>query len=147
MYRSNHSMETMRRTISRKGECMKNLMAEVAALLEVEIGEEFDIEGIGLSFPIINPFKITENGLIGHKGGEISCSLYRLLTGEWTIIKKPWKPEEDDKYYYVNPDGYTESSRFFHAFDYSMLHSGNCFRTEQEAEANREAIMEKFGWE
>ncbi|KAK9680643.1 hypothetical protein QE152_g38918 [Popillia japonica] len=143
MQRSNHSMETMRRTISRKGECMKNLMAEVAALLGVEIGEEFDIpQGV------YNPHKITEEGVFDSNGKIKEHRMNRLLTGEWTIIKKPWKPKDGGRFYYVMKNGKIIETRFsdVDAIDHALLYSGNCFRTEQEAEANREAIMEKFGW-
>ncbi|MGL6199858.1 MAG: hypothetical protein ACRC3H_13095 [Lachnospiraceae bacterium] len=122
---------------------MKNIMPEVAALLGVEIGEEFNVEGGG-DFS----YKITERGLIDQREYDWTTSLYRLLTGEWTIIKKPWKPNDGDKYHYIESDGNINWERFdsVNACDCALLHAGNFFRTEQEAEANRETIMEKFGW-
>ncbi|MGL4687045.1 MAG: hypothetical protein ACRCVY_09870 [Commensalibacter sp.] len=122
---------------------MKNIMPEVAALLGVEIGEEFDIpQGI------YNPHKITEEGVFDSNGKIKEHRMNRLLTGEWTIIKKPWKPKDGDCAYYVDMKGGIHHTIFAsdYVFDHALIHSGNGFRTFEEAEANRETIMEKFGW-
>lgn len=67
---------------------------------------------------------------------------------EWEIIKKPWKPKEGECIYYISNSGNIchVTFRGCSVCDQALLHSGNGFRTKEEAEANRPAIMEKFGW-
>lgn len=127
---------------------MKNIMPEVAALLGVEIGEEFDV-AVACGAVDYSPYKFTKEGVTDCDGDTQEYPLWKLLTGEWKIIKKPWKPKDGDIFYYASPNGVIQSARYYdsNSFHYAMLYTGNCFRTEQEAEANREAITEKFGWQ
>ena len=83
---------------------MKNLMPEVAKLLGVEIGEEFEIKEMPHDI-----YKIHENMLtykLHTKGwGETSDhTLKHLLRGEMTIVKLPWKPEYNENYWTVEKD-------------------------------------------
>ena len=86
---------------------MANYMKEVAKLLDVELGEKFRIMGQ------INDYRITENGVevfYDEEEGWLTSakiSLDFLLTGRY-IIKKKWKPKEDERYYMpfvaINPN-------------------------------------------
>ena len=121
---------------------MVNYMAEVAKMLGVELEEIFEIE--------INEYKsfqfrFTEGGFQGFNGktwttDTISLSyLNSLLTGKYTIKRKPWKPKESDTYYYVNQEGHAISFRWWNTYTEILLYKlGNCYRTEEEAEANRD---------
>lgn len=78
----------------------KNCMAEVAKALGLELEEVFRIDGDG------HYFRLTDTGLgmsidLGNKDWFIAPinALYGLLLGENEIIKLPWKPQEDEKYY------------------------------------------------
>lgn len=57
---------------------------------------------------------------------------------------EPWKPQEREQYHYIDVDGLVESTRFFASDTKDILRIafGNCFRTEQEAEAKRSEIFE-----
>lgn len=78
----------------------KNCMAEVAKALGLELEEVFRIDGDK------HYFRLTDTGL-----GMSMCSenknwfvapinaLNGLLLGENEIIKLPWRPQEDEKYY------------------------------------------------
>lgn len=69
---------------------------------------------------------------------------YKELGEEIERLKnqgKAWKPEEDDVYYCVYPNGCTE----YHTwrddeYDIGVYEIGNCFETEEEAEA----VVEKL---
>ncbi len=79
---------------------MANCMAEVAKALGVELEEDFRIKGIRSDLL----FRITEGGVFAHypgsEYGELNkLMLAPLLTGESEVIKLPWKPQEDEKYY------------------------------------------------
>lgn len=78
----------------------KNCMAEVAKALGLELEEVFRIDGDG------HYFRLTDTGLgmsmvLGNKGWFAAPinALNGLLLGENEIIKLPWKPQEDEKYY------------------------------------------------
>lgn len=71
-----------------------NYMKDVAKLLGVEIGEEFEIRGYYNCL-----YKFTKDGLDCYENGILrwtsDCPIEKLLTGECEIIKLP-KPILDD---------------------------------------------------
>jgi len=58
-------------------------MAQVARILGVELGEEFEIEGSGY-----NPYKFTEDGLLDCEGSERDTRFGYLLTGRYKIKRR-----------------------------------------------------------
>lgn len=82
---------------------MANHMSEVAELLEVELGEAFQIDNCRSVAEMY--YRLTEDGLEQsdtpngewNEGDEWILAL--LLTGEADIIQLPWKPQEGEKYY------------------------------------------------
>ena len=82
---------------------MANHMSEVAELLEVELGEAFQIDNCRSVAEMY--YRLTEDGLEQsdtpngewNEGDEWILAL--LLTGETDIIQLPWKPQEGEKYY------------------------------------------------
>lgn len=118
-----------------------NHMAEVAKMLGVELGEEFDIDCAtdvlsakitDTGFHIINSNNLEFNGLF----------LNLLLSGQLEIKRKPWKPKRGETYWYVEKDGDIWEMEW-HSCRYMSDHVnryklGNCYRTREEAEANRD---------
>lgn len=94
---------------------MKNKMKEVAELLDLEIGKEFNIKG-----SVFNPCEFNENGLFDRYGNIINDTLYRLLLGNLEIEKLPKlqgriKKEnlkKDILYYYVDNLGVVIRSKY-----------------------------------
>lgn len=82
---------------------MANHMSEVAELLEVELGEAFQIDNCRSVAEMY--YRLTEDGLEQsdtpngewNEGDEWILAL--LLTGEADIIQLPWKPRKGEKYY------------------------------------------------
>lgn len=108
----------------------KNHMNEVAALLGVELDEEFIIEDYGT-------YVLTWKGLVRKDGVVQGLILTFLLTGELKIRRKPWKPIKDETYYYVTEEGLTwEEDWVDDDVDLMRYKLGNCYRTKEEAEAN-----------
>lgn len=108
----------------------KNHMNEVAALLGVELDEEFIIEDYGT-------YVLTWKGLVRKDGVVQGLILTFLLTGELKIRRKPWKPIKDGAYYYVAEDGLTwEEDWVDNDVDLMRYKLGNCYRTKEEAKAN-----------
>lgn len=119
---------------------MANYMAEVAKLLGVELGEEFQICGNGEA-----TVKLTEDGLkivtilgklIDHAN---EICLTKLLAGKYVIKRKSWKPKIGDTYWLVLHDGIVDIAVCEEdslAFTLAVYKLGNCYRTCEEALKN-----------
>ena len=115
-----------------------NYMAEVAKMLGVELGEEFECDD-GYKYVL------REDGIIESKyRGDFTTNtfptaLIALLNGEMVIKHKPWKPSEGDRYWYVSSDGSVDCYSWTDdTMDFLAYKLGNCYKTEREAEANRD---------
>ena len=62
-----------------------NYIPEVAKILGVEIGEEFDILINETEMLVHGPYKIIDNAIVDYVGCKTKDLLYGLLTGEYTI--------------------------------------------------------------
>lgn len=120
---------------------MANHMAEVAKMLGVELGEEFEVS----RYPSVD-CTIKEGGLyIRGKDTQNDFSTYgdvilvNLLRGELTIKRKPWKPSIDDTFWLVDQNGDLISSKWRKYTEQLDLYKlGNCYRTYEEAGVNRD---------
>lgn len=125
----------------------KNYMPEVARMLGVEIGEEFDILYKDGTATEIGPFKFTNETILDCDGDELQCwRLCCLLTGEYTLQKRPWRPKVGDAFFYVLTNGEIQK----YVFEIDNIHTlmlfsfDNCFPTKAAAEAAAPEMMEKF---
>ena len=124
----------------------KNYMPEVARMLGVEIGEEFDIIINEMEMLTHGPYKITDNAIVDYVGCKTKNLLYGLLTGEYTIQKRPWRPKDGEEYWAVLTNG-DVGWRYFrkgNANSLAFLYMGNCFPTEEAALAAVTEMLEKF---
>ena len=127
---------------------MANHMSEVAKMLGVELGEEFMCSN-GYEYIL------KDNGIIESRYSNdarfcesiFSATLNDLLNGKLTIKRKPWKPKDDENYWYIDENGEAWSGEAwrnrFDDCEYASDHMnyyklGNCYRTREEAEANRD---------
>ena len=116
-----------------------NYMPEVAKILGVEIGEEFYIkEQPDIKCTIYN------DGLYVYPINDCICTLpscdvtlSRLLRHTITIKRKPWKPQDKEKYFVVTKHGNVNEVIWNeHTTDYIYYKLGNCYKTYNEAVAN-----------
>lgn len=128
-----------------------NYMKKVAQMLGVELGESFKVrcsDGEVLKRELI----IAENGLFLRDGtAQLTASspfpalFISLFTGEAEIVKLPWKPKVDERYYYVDEVGLIFPGNYKgDIIDAATIAFGNCFRTREEAEAHAEEILAKI---
>lgn len=121
-----------------------NYMSEVAKMLGVELEEEFEI-----IFPAPSSChataKFTDNGvkIIATDVYDVynfnAYVLRDLLMGSYGIKRKPWKPKDDEIYYFVSENGDAFSDIWDDSYaDIVLYKLGNCYRTGKEAEANRD---------
>ena len=120
---------------------MTNRIAEVAKMLGVELGEVFKItDDTHANYP--RYYRFTENvgveasddgvkwGMT--KAGALEC----LLMGYVRIAKLPWKPREDERYYYPLPsdkDLWGGTTWTDYGVDKYRFNHGLVFRTREEA--------------
>lgn len=124
----------------------KNYMPEVARILGVEIGEEFDILINEMEMLTHGPYKITDNAIVDYVGCKTKNLLYGLLTGEYTLQKRPWRPTEGELYWLVTVGGLLKYDYFWRDSlgSLTLLNMGNCFPTKEAAEAAVPEMLEKF---
>lgn len=127
----------------------KNYMPEVARMLGVEIGEEFDVIYETGQKSDWGPYKITRDGLVDESGNWTlhETALFNLLKGNYNFQKRPWRPKEGEGYYYIrSTDGFLSMSTFLSvdSTNLSLLNMGNCFPSKDAAEAAVHEMLEKF---
>lgn len=126
----------------------KNLIPEIAKMLGVELGEEFKVEGDNRTY------WFDLDGL--HSGeyvAEDDAMLHDLLCGEVEIIKIPWKPKLNERYWTFMSS--LEGGKLYvlnYMWDNSVidvaLHKvGWVFRTCKEAQAALPKAAAEFGVE
>lgn len=130
-------------------EMSKNHMAEVAALLGVELGEPFKITDDTHDdcqryhrFTESAGIEISDDGIEWKTAGTVILKF--LLMGDARIVKLPWKPRENERYYYPLPSDkdlwggttWTDSN-----YDNIRLNRGLVFKTIEEAVAAAEKIL------
>ena len=117
---------------------MANHMAEVAKMLGVELGEEFECSN-GYKYILREDGIFESKHIDGFSTNKFAPALVALLNGEIVIKHKPWKPSGGDKYWYISSNG---SACYYHwtsdVLDFLFYKVGNCYRTQEEAEANRD---------
>ena len=125
----------------------KNLMSEVAALLGVEIGEEFIIQNADRKETVVlalDGFHVIQpNNVVGPDHGKL---LSKVLQGLYEVKKIPWEPQEGDMYYVLNTRAlFIESFMWDNGtFDYLAKNMGIIYRTKAEAEAHLEEDYERL---
>lgn len=131
-----------------------NLIPEICKLLGVGVREEFKLK-FDKNTVYDQTFRFDESGGLEYKDEYSwvqSCKTRAVLTGELEVVKIPFKPEYGMLYYYAwgtkPPDIRVACTTWFGCFaDLERLHSGNCFCSEDEAEANKFKIYEKLSCE
>lgn len=126
---------------------MANYMEQVAKMLGVEMGEQFEIlwpDGRNPYNETIYCFK--DNGLYdAYTNAQTSRILTCLLTGAATVKHKPWKPEFNYVFWTVFQDGSCAYVHWYNSLDNLNCYKlGNCYRTKEEAEANRDKWVEFY---
>ena len=125
----------------------KNYMPEVARMLGVEIGEPFDVFDEDGEIKGCGPYRFTDETIVNcdDEGAPIWL-LHYLLCGKNTLQKRPWRPKEGDSFFYVLTNGEIQK----YVFEIDNIHTlmlfsfGNCFPTEEAAEAAVPEMMAKF---
>ena len=66
-------------------------------------------------------------------------ALTNILNGNYKIKRKPWKPNIDDMYYYVDELGCICFDPWVNdALDLMFYKLGNCYKTKEDAEKDKD---------
>lgn len=136
----------------------KNLIPEIAKMLDVEMYEKFKIEGmssdlvfrIGVDGLEMERFDYAEDDRIWVTLA--SCNFVDLLTGKAKIIKLPWKPKFGDRYFgFFEFNGKLMITRYDiwrgTIAEEAQYRCGLVFRTREEAEAALPKVAAGMGVE
>lgn len=124
-----------------------NYYKQVAKMLGVELNEEFDI-----NYMNGYRYQLTEDGLMFKDKSRTTWLVYsspilsKLLRGDYSIVKLPWKPKNGEHYYVYSTYHKTviETKWLGVTEDLLYWNIGNCFRTREEASKKGKEIMEKI---
>lgn len=132
-----------------------NLIPTIREALGLEMNEEFQIKDETGKLGVCN-YRFTDveiqRGLSKgswERAGNILLAM--LVMGEREVVKLPFKPKQNEDYYFVDVStGYVCRTTFEYSRDVlrrrEMLRisSGNCYQTEEEAENHVDEWMEKL---
>ena len=126
-----------------------NLIPVIREALGLQENEEFNLIKPQRSV-ISRAFRFTSNSLQIHypQGWEEAhdMTLIALLRGDLKVVKLPFKPKENETYYFVylsNGDVYESVYRQAHKSDRISVNSGNCYKTAEEAAKHVDEWMNK----
>ena len=130
-----------------------NYYKKFAEMLGLELGQEFVLTDVDGNRKDKYTYKITEDGLL-YKSPTFNWSISslgtigKLLDGDVKAVPKKCKPKKGDIYsYYINStyfDGINSRRWTDEDLDLLLWKSGNCFKTEEEAETKGKEIMEQI---
>lgn len=131
----------------------KNLIPQIARMLDVEIGEEFKIKGReGAIYKFIVDGLLVSDDDVEKVYTTANMPLIGLVKGDIEIVKLPWKPKKGELYYSFGFRNYpkwgvSQQNWGNHPCDYALLDKGWIYRTKAEAEAALPAVAAEIGME
>lgn len=127
-----------------------NYYKKIAEMLGVELGEEFRLKE-NKTKNIVRPrYKITqEEGLlfsVNRNEFDRSTILISIINGSYSVVKLPWKPKNDEMYWFysISLEQALWKTWRLNSGDLCRWKTGNCFRTEEEAQSKGKEIMEQI---
>ena len=139
----------------------KNIIPEIAKLLGVELGEEFELKDKQDNCVSTEIYKFSEDSLLyRYRDHEcyytaLSQTLYPLFRGDYEVIKLPWKPKFGEKYYSFYAHYARKNTPWIvvnykwdnNPIDFSNLKTGWVYKTREEAKAALPKVAAEMGVE
>lgn len=138
--------------MERNGENYMNLIPMIRETLGLEIEEEFQlVKSDGTTYDL--KYRFASNDMLQWFDTYTGCwnvssptMLEKIIYGLATIKKLPFKPKEGKLYYFIDLDnGDAMGVCYYSNMSHHKLRvkSGNCYRTEEEAEKHVDEWMTK----
>ena len=119
-------------------------MANIAEFLGVEIGQRFNLRERETG-TILSCFFIDNNGFWDGNCHDATSTLIDLLAGRYEIIQAPWKPKEDNVYWFTDAEGDSTWARWHGTVsDLALFAVGNCYGSIKEAEEKGRKTLKKL---
>lgn len=132
----------------------KNRIPEIARMLGVEPGEEFKIKGYdGLTYKFVDyGLQLSSQNDIGITAIPTNVALENLLNGNDEIVKLPWKPKMDERYWTfgLGVDGkWIVIARRWEGYpcEFLLVDKGWAYCREEEAKAALPSVAKELGVE
>lgn len=135
----------------------KNLIPRIAAMLGLQLGEEFKVKGYDeLTYRFASDgLKLTYDNGLEISGLTAKVALVALLNGKDEIVKLPWKPKAGEQYYSFggrligDPSVWIVIDVIWQglAYDVAMFDKGWIYRTKEEAETALPKVAAEIGVE
>lgn len=131
----------------------KNLIPQIAKMLGVELGEEFQVKGDDEMTYIFTDdgLKITYAGGIEISQISTNSAFVALVMGKEEIVKLPWKPKMYEEYWTFGKLGkqWTVGTLSWEELPYEilLLSKGWVYRTRAEAKTALPAVAKEMGVE
>ena len=131
----------------------KNLIPQIAKMLGVELGEEFQVKGDDEMTYIFTDdgLKITYAGGIEISQISTNSAFVALVMGKEEIVKLPWKPQMYEEYWTFGKLGkqWTVGTLSWKELPYEilLLSKGWVYRTRAEAKTALPAVAKEMGVE
>lgn len=125
-----------------------NYTKQFAEMLGVEVGEKFNVLYSNGNVTEYSPYKIDEGRGIIDKGDVpvLGCVYDWILTGEYIVQRLPWKPKDNEPYWWVSSFGDVCRS-LFQKDDQVCLYRyefGNVFSSKARAQQNKEIALNEL---
>lgn len=131
----------------------KNLIPQIAEMLGVGLGEEFEIKGRkGVAYKfIIDELIVSGSNNAEHGYTSANMVLVSLVRGDAEIVKLPWKPKMYEEYWTFGKLGemWIVGTLSWRDLPYEILlfDKGWVYRTRAEAEAALPVVAAEMGVE
>lgn len=129
----------------------KNLIPEIAQMLGVELGEEFKIKGRkGAIYKFIVDELLVSDDDAEKAYIATHAPLVGLVKGDIEIVKLPWKPKMDERYWTfdLGVDGkWIVIARRWEGYpcEFLLVDKGWAYRREEEAKAALPSVAKELG--
>lgn len=116
------------------------------------VGQRFNITNSNLDHTFSNDKYYLDDirgHLLLHKENDVATYaqyLCYLLRGEWKVKHLPWKPKQNETYYFIFGDGQVSSTRFHLKTgpDLYRYQHKNCFPTYEQAQLFSADVISEF---
>ena len=118
----------------------KNIVEKILTEHGIIVNEKFNIINEAGIITSDSPFVYDGVDLFDCDGFISNGLLPEIVKGNYAVQKLPFIPKIGEIYYYVVDEHICAEVNDLHLFDEMCIKLGNCFKSEKEAEQNKEKL-------
>lgn len=120
----------------------KNIIENILTEYGIIVKEKFNILNEAGILTSDSPFVYDGVDFYASYGYMRNDLLLDIVKGNYAVQKLPFIPKVGEIYYYVVDGRICPKANDLHLFDKMCIKLGNCFKSEEDAEQNKEKIKE-----